>query len=273
MILHGIAIVEAAVAPARERIITHPLYASLDSQAAIHTFMEHHVFAVWDFMSLLKSLQRDLTCVSLPWLPTETTGTRRLINDIVLVEESDQLSSGYMSHFELYTAGMIEAGADDSVINRFVNLLREGNLVPDAITEAGVPGPAAKFVRSTWNLVVSAPLHCQAAAFAFGREELVPEMFARVVSVNQASGGLNTFIEYLERHIEVDGEDHSPMAMQMLADLCGDDEAKWRDCADTAEAAVASRLEFWDGIFAAINRRTIGVDLLLPAIEELSVLK
>jgi Protein of unknown function (DUF3050) len=251
----GIDSLLAAVTPIRERVLGHPLYASLDNKAAIHTFMEHHVFAVWDFMSLLKSLQRDLTCVSVPWVPVGATGTRRLINEIVLGEETDELGCGIFSHFELYIVGMVEAGADHSIVDRFIDFIKEGNSVPDAIRDAGVPAPAARFVRNTWGLVENAPLHCRAAGFAFGREDLIPDMFARVVAVNQDSGGLDTFIEYLERHIEVDGEDHSPMAMQMLADLCGDNEARWRECAQTASAAMAARLEFWDGILATVNSR------------------
>jgi hypothetical protein len=250
----GIQDLQAAVTYARERVIMHPLYESLGNRATIHTFMEHHVFAVWDFMSLLKSLQRELTCVSVPWVPTGPTGTRRLINDIVLVEESDELNGGYFSHFELYIAAMAEAGADHSIIDRFIDLLGTGSSVRDALREAGVPGPAARFVRSTWRLVESAPLHCQAAAFAFGREDLIPDMFTRVVAVNRDSGGgLDTFIDYLERHIQIDGEDHSPMAMQMLVDLCGDNEARWRECAQAAAAAVAARSQLWDGILTAIE--------------------
>src|ERR1700737_2768834 len=112
-----------ASAPARG--VIHPLYANLNTRAAINTFLEHHVFAVWDFMSLLKSLQRNLTCVELPWVPTGPTGSRRLINDIVLVEESDELRGGFISHFELYVAGMAEAGADTGSIDGFLHLLRE----------------------------------------------------------------------------------------------------------------------------------------------------
>lgn len=106
----GIDRLEEQITKTRNTVITHPMYAALDSRPAILTFMEHHVFAVWDFMSLLKSLQRNLTCVKLPWVPSGPTGSRRLINDIVLVEESDEFRGGFISHFELYLDGMTEAG-------------------------------------------------------------------------------------------------------------------------------------------------------------------
>ncbi|MFC4147529.1 DUF3050 domain-containing protein [Micromonospora mangrovi] len=249
----GIERLEQAVTARRDAVVRHPLYAHLDTHEALVTFMEHHVFAVWDFMSLLTSLQRQLTCVTVPWIPTGPTGSRRLINDIVMVEESDELGDGYISHFELYVRGMREAGADTTAVDRLVELLRAGRPVSEALTEAGVPAPSAAFAGTTWRIIEQTPVHCQAAAFAFGREDLIPEMFTQVVAVNDRSRRLNTFVDYLERHIEVDGEQHTPMAMQMLADLCGDDDARWQECADTVNEALTARAKLWDDILAAIK--------------------
>jgi len=249
----GIERLEKAVDEARDRVVCHPLYANLDTHEAIVTFMEHHVFAVWDFMSLLKSLQRQLTCVTVPWLPTGPTGSRRLINDIVMVEESDELGDGFVSHFELYVAGMREAGASTSAVDELIDLLRAGTGVREALAQAGVPKPSAEFAETTWSIIETMPVHCQAAAFAFGREDLIPDMFTQVVAVNERSRRLGTFVDYLERHIEVDGEQHTPMAMQMLADLCADDEEKWQACADTVNTALAARTRLWDGILDVIK--------------------
>jgi hypothetical protein len=250
----GVTRLKEAVHPARHRVISHPMYRSLNGLGPVLTFMEHHVFAVWDFMSLLKSLQRNLTCVQVPWVPTGPTGSRRLINDIVLVEESDELGPGFISHFELYLQGMTQSGADRAAIDAFIELLREGTAVPAALKAAGVPGPASDFTAATWELIENAPVHCQAAAFAFGREDLIPDMFDQVTAVNKALGNqLATFVDYLERHIQVDAEEHTPMAMQMLADLCGDDDEKWRECEETVNASLAARNSLWDGILAAIQ--------------------
>jgi hypothetical protein len=251
----GIDRLEEQIAEARRVVIEHPMYAALDSLPAIRTFQEHHAFAVWDFMSLLKSLQRNLTCVTVPWVPTGATGSRRLINDIVLVEESDELAGGFISHFELYLDGMSESGADRSVIDAFIARLRAGRPVLESIDAVNVPEPAANFVRLTWDLIECAPVHAQAAAFAFGREDLIPDMFQQVVGVNERIGSLDTFVDYLARHIQVDSEEHTPMAMQMLADLCGDDDAKWTECADTITLALSARARLWDGILAAIGDR------------------
>jgi hypothetical protein len=253
----GIDRLEELISDARNEVVTHPIYARLDGIGAIQTFLEHHVFAVWDFMSLLKSLQRNLTCVEVPWIPSGPTGSRRLINDIVLVEESDELRGGFISHFELYLLGMAEAGADTGVIDAFIALLRDRTPVPLAMEKAGVPAAAAEFVTLTWHLIDTAPIHCQAAAFAFGREDLIPDMFQQVVKVNEHDGRLDTFVDYLARHIEVDGEQHTPMAMQMVTDLCGDDENKWSECAETINLALAARAKLWSGILTKIDQKVL----------------
>jgi Protein of unknown function (DUF3050) len=244
---------KAAIEPARRQVVSHPLYHELSSMAAVVTFMEHHVFAVWDFMSLLKALQNRLTCVEVPWVPSGPAGSRRLINDIVLVEESDELGSGFISHFELYLDGMRQAGADTGPVGAFIESLRAGEPVRLALKEAGIPGPAADFVAATWQFIEHAPVHCQAAAFAFGREDLIPDMFDQVAALNASFGQLSYFVDYLRRHIQVDSEEHTPMAMQMLADLCGEDEAKWSECEETITAALAARRKLWDGILGQIR--------------------
>jgi Protein of unknown function (DUF3050) len=244
---------KSSVEPGRQKVISHPLYHELKTMDAVVTFMEHHVFAVWDFMSLLKSLQRNLTCVQVPWIPTGPMVSRRLINDITLVEESDELDGGFISHFELYLDGMRQAGADTSRVDTFIGLLRDGRPVIPALRAAGIPESAAEFVAVTWDFITDAPVHRQAAAFAFGREDLIPEMFDQVAALNAESGELSTFVDYLRRHIQVDSEEHTPMAMQMLVDLCGDDAGKWAECEETINLAFAARIKLWDGILGSIR--------------------
>ncbi|MET7473169.1 DUF3050 domain-containing protein [Streptomyces sp. NPDC005648] len=214
--------------------------------------MEHHVFAVWDFMSLLKSLQRDLTCVDVPWVPRGTEVSRRLINDIVLVEESDELNGGFTSHFELYRAAMAEAGAETARLDTFLALLTEGHGVPAALRGAQVPLPASEFVRTTFAIIEDRPLHCRAAAFAFSREDLIPDMFDQVIS-KEGTEHFPLFRDYLARHIEVDGEEHTPMALQMVADLCGTDDTRWEEAVETATLALEARSRLWDGITEAMG--------------------
>jgi hypothetical protein len=247
---------QAAVEPIRREVISHPLYRRLSDMNAVVTFMEHHVFAVWDFMSLLKTLQRGLTCVQVPWVPAGPAASRRLINDIVLVEESDERGDGFISHFELYLEGMRQAGAGTGPVDAFTGLLRQGRAVLPSLAGAGVPDPAAEFVAATWEIIENGSLHCQAAAFAFGREDLIPDMFDQVAALDSEHGGLSVFADYLRRHIQVDSEEHTPMAMQMLAELCQDDPARLAECEKTMNVALAARIRLWDGILAKINQPT-----------------
>nr|WP_181957579.1 DUF3050 domain-containing protein [Streptomyces paludis] len=248
----GIDRTRAAIEPARKEVTTHPIYRRMNTREDLAAFMEHHVFAVWDFMSLLKSLQRELTCVEVPWVPRGSAVARRLINDIVLVEESDELGSGFTSHFELYRAGMAEAGADTTRLDTFLALLVEGHEVTAALRVAQVPRPAAEFVTTTFGFITEGPLHSRAAAFAFAREDLIPDMFDQVIK-REGADRFPLFRDYLARHIEVDGEEHTPMAMAMVADLCGDDDTRWQEAAETANLALRARSRFWDAIVAAID--------------------
>ncbi|MEW2046291.1 DUF3050 domain-containing protein [Streptomyces sp. NPDC051445] len=247
----GIERARSAIGQARKEVTSHPIYQRISTREDMATFMAHHVFAVWDFMSLLKSLQRDLTCVDVPWVPRGSEVSRRLINDIVLVEESDELNGGFTSHFELYRAGMDEAGAATARIDTFVELIGEGHDVPSALRVAQVPAPAAEFVRTTFGIIADRPLHCRAAAFAFSREDLIPDMFDQVIK-KEGTDRFPLFCDYLARHIEVDGEEHTPMAMQMVADLCGEDDTRWQEAVETATLALEARSRLWDGITAAM---------------------
>jgi hypothetical protein len=153
----------------------------------------------------------------------------------------------------MYTGSMRQAGADTSRVDAFIRQLRAGRPVIPSLTETDVPAAAAEFVTVTWSFITNTPIHCQATAFAFGREDLIPEMFDQVAALNAQTGDLSVFVDYLKRHIMLDSEVHTPMAMQMLADLCGDDDAKWAECEETANFGFAARLRLWDGILAKIG--------------------
>lgn len=131
------------IEPLRQQIVQHPLYTRINTIEAIRVFMEHHVVAVWDFMSLLKSLQRELTCVSNPWLPVGSANTRYLINEIVTGEESDVDQAGNrISHFELYLQAMEQAGANKTPIQDLVSTLQQGVPLQKALVESTLPTAA-----------------------------------------------------------------------------------------------------------------------------------
>ena len=251
--LSSIEAIEARIAPFRATLAAHPLYASIRNAAHLRIFMQSHVFAVWDFMSLLKALQSRLTCVTTPWMPTALPASRRFINEIVLGEESDEFEGEPISHFELYLRAMEQAGADASTIHGLLANVMDRPVL-EAIAEAKLPEGARTFLRSNFQVIESNQLHAIAAAFTFGREDLIPDMFRALVDdVNdQHAGALSTFIWYLERHIEVDGEDHGPLSLRMVADICGTDDRRWAQAADAAEQALHARIALWDSIHQQI---------------------
>jgi hypothetical protein len=242
--------------PLYTRLAAHPLYRSFHSIEDIRAFMQFHVFAVWDFMSLLKALQRELTSIDVPWLPTPDPATRRLLNEIVLGEESDVYEGRAASHFELYLEAMEAAGASTQVIHSVIHSLRSGTPVAQALQQANAPAAAQAFVAETFRVIASGRPHLMAAAFTFGREDLIPDVFRGFIrdQDTRLDGQLALFRWYLDRHIEVDGEEHGPMALQMVANLCGDDQDKWREAGDAAVQAIEARLALWDVITAYLPR-------------------
>jgi hypothetical protein len=251
--------IRCRIAPLRQSLLEHPLYDDLTQPNALRIFMQHHVFAVWDFMSLLKELQRRLTTVTVPWLPAQSAAGCRLVNEIVLAEESDSDGhGGFASHFELYLRAMRRFGAETASIDRLTARLREGEPLAEALVHAEIGEPIRRFVEQTFALIAGGELAAIAAAFTFGREDLLPDLFGRVVDRlrRQVPGELDDFQFYLERHIQLDGEEHSVLAARLVGTLCGNDEVKWRLAEEAAVASLAARLKLWDAIHQAILGRS-----------------
>jgi Protein of unknown function (DUF3050) len=245
-----------STAATRERLISHPIYASIRTPEALCVFLEHHVFAVWDFMTLLKALQRNLSCVEVPWVPTSNREARRLVNEIVLAEESDEDGQGrHASHFELYLDAMTQARANRSPIEEFIRAIRAGETVGSALETSNTPAPARKFVQTTWGCVESGSIAAVAAAFTLGREELIPDLFRGLVAAldDREPGRLGLFRHYLDRHVDLDGDEHGPMSLRMLESVCGDDSTRWRDARFAATVALEARLALWDGVLQAVE--------------------
>jgi hypothetical protein len=250
--------IQARLADLKAALLNHTVYQEIDRLDALHRFMEHHAFAVWDFMSLLKTLQKRLCCVEVPWLPAADPAACRLVNEIVLAEESDEdRRGGFASHFELYHQAMTRSGADTAGIDGFLGDLRRGKSVSAALGSPGAPESARRFVRQTFHIIDGGNLCAIAAAFTFGREDLLPAVFQRIVDeLHSTGGGLEDFKYYLDRHIGLDGDEHGPMAQRLLQSICGSDESCWQAAEQAAVDCLDARLQLWDGIHAAIRRQT-----------------
>ena len=238
--------INQTIEPYKKDIIRHPLYKKLNSVDDIAMLMEHHVYAVWDFMSLLKALQSILTCTSIPWRPVGDTKIRRLINSILLEEESDVDSDGKAnSHYEMYLDAMQQCGANTDAIKKFV-----ANISTSTVPKVG--SGIDDFLDCTFNIIKTKKAHKIAAAFTFGREDLIPDMFTAIVKEYNQENRLDKFLYYLERHIELDGGDHGPLALKLISDLCGDNESMWRDVEEVAISCLIARKKLWDHISSKI---------------------
>ena len=244
-----------ALGPLRSALIDHPLYSRLGDEAALLRFMEQHVFAVWDFMSLVKALQQRLTCTSVPWLPTESPIERRFLNEIVLDEESDFDAQGRpTSHFEMYVEAMHAAGADTTSIARFVEVLRSGGGVATALAVAGAGPGARRFVETTLDFAKGDDVSL-AAAFAYGRELVIPPMFQELVAklLDREPERFAPLAFYLQRHIEADGENHGPIAEELVARLVADDPRRRALAVQAAQRSLEARIALWDDVVRSLD--------------------
>jgi DUF3050 family protein len=244
----------AAVAPAREALLAHPIYDAVDTLVRLRRFMASHVYAVWDFMCLAKRLQRDLTSLQPLWRPPARPSLARFINGLVLGEESDVDPDGQAaSHLELYISAMDEVGASTSPARAFLARLEQGEAVALSLAAAEAPPEARAFVMHTLETVERGTTVEVLAVFLFGREDLIPDMFSRLLPRWAESRSARRFAYYVARHIEVDGDDHGPAAQRALAELAEDDAEAWGAARRAAHAAIAARIALWDGVHANLG--------------------
>ena len=251
--------INKTIEPLRQEIINHKVYSAIKDIDDLKVFMQFHVYAVWDFMSLLKTLQGNLTCTSVPWFPKGNADTRYLINEIVVGEESDvDLNGIRKSHFELYLDAMKQCGADTSKIEVFTDVLKNTGDFNSAYLSSETPKEAKDFVDFTFKIIESGKDYLQSAIFTFGREDLIPGMFISIVNDIHKNfpDNISIFKYYLERHIEVDGDHHSHLALQMTSNLCGTDEQFWKEVEEATITSLQKRIDLWDGAYKQIINRT-----------------
>lgn len=255
-------IIKARIEPLRNDIINHKVYSVIKNINDLNVFMQYHVYAVWDFMSLLKTLQNNLTCTTVPWFPKGDAETRHLINEIVVGEESDVDQEGIRkSHFELYLDAMKQSGANTNHILNFINELKTGKDLKAAFNAAGTPEKAQNFVNFTFDIINSGEEHLQSAIFTFGREDLIPGMFMSLINDldKNSPGNISVFKYYLERHIEVDGDHHSHLALQMTSNLCGNNQSYWKEAEEATIESLHQRIGLWNGVYNELTRKSIPV--------------
>jgi hypothetical protein len=239
----------------KSRLENHSIYEAVATIDDLQCFMEHHIYSVWDFMSLIKYLQSVIAPTLYPWTPQGDGSVRRFINELVLEEESDETAvpDEYSSHFELYQKAMSEIGADVSVSRAFIDVVQEKG-IHEALQVSGVPSPSRAFTSTTFQFIQNNKPHQVAAALALGREHIIPCMFRSILKkTGVTEKDAPIFYFYLNRHIHLDEDFHAPLSLRLLNGLCGGDEDKIEEAVGAAKQAVTARIEFWDGVLAAIK--------------------
>ena len=247
----------------RKTLRNHDLYGNIRTIEDVQIFMENHVYAVWDFMSLLKALQMELTTVRVPWIPATNPVLARFVNEIVYSEESDINEQGDpASHFEMYLEAMHEIGASTKGIMNLLELLESGNSIQNALSVANLSRVVRDFVNYTFSIVQTRKAHLIAASFTFGREDVIPDMFLEIISKAKMQGKEYRKLRYyLERHIALDRDEHGPLSLLMVDELCGEDEVKWIEVEEVAKQSLTKRIELWDAINTIIlNNRGLGTN-------------
>lgn len=239
----------------KEKLEQHPIYEAVATIDDLRIFMQHHVYSVWDFMSLIKYLQSQVAPTHVPWTPHGDASVRRFINELVLEEESDEtnIPGEHSSHFELYHRAMVEIGADISASTSFITTVQQDG-IDTALTLPCVPAPSRQFTSTTFKFIQNNKPHQVAAALALGREHIIPGMFRAIlqkIGVDERAAPIFHF--YLNRHIHLDEDFHAPLSLRLLNGLCLGDDTRIEEAIAAANQAVAARIEFWDGVLTAIK--------------------
>lgn len=228
-----------------DNISKHEIYKHLSDMEALKTFASYHVFCVYDFMFLAKSLQHALAPSGPEWRGNlVSSAATRAINEIILEEESDvDPKGGFISHHDLYLRAMTEIGANSSLINSFKKTRDLSQL----------PAPVSNFLAYHLDLAKNGNPMEIAGAFFLGRESLLPHVFEAIVDILPEEKA-PTLYYYLVRHIELDGRNHSELGEAIISEIA---EKQGEDISlafAAGEKTLNLRLALWDFILEEIKK-------------------
>eukprot|EP01047_Picozoa_sp_COSAG01_P002064 COSAG01_NODE_52_length_31456_cov_125.226648_22_plen_254_part_00 len=231
----------------------HAIYKSLNNISALKCFMSYHLYAVWDFMNLLTYLQQSLTCISLPWKPTVSAKTTRLINEIKLEEESDLINGVHTSHFMYYLSTFKKIGDLPKDVKNFIADLEKPNIKYSTLIKQKYINPSIQnFLKHSYDAIENSIL-ATAATFTYARETLMSDMLNQILKQqSKQMQQIKDFNSYLTRHIALDGDKHSFLALDLIDELCKNSKDKIK-VLEYAKKGIQYRILLWDDILKKIH--------------------
>ena len=238
----------------RHKISAHPLFENKLEPKHICKFMESHIFAVWGFMSILKSLQKMITPNNLPWMPNNNTknGLVNFVNEIILCEESDFIEGiGFISHFEIYLLAMKNMDAKTDELDKLTSKISDKGYNEKYLDDIDASDEVKSFLKHDLEVSMNGTLPEIVGAFTLGREKVIPNMFDYILPAINETSESKYLITYLERHIDIDGDRHGPLSMKLLNATC--DEKQLSLAYETAIKSLELRLLVWDRVYEDIK--------------------
>ena len=238
----------------KRKITAHPLFANKLEPKHICKFMESHIFAVWGFMSILKSLQKMITPNNLPWMPNKNTknGLVNFVNEIILCEESDYIEGiGFISHFEIYLLAMKNMDAKTDQLDKLISIISSKGYDEKYLDNIDATDEVKSFLKHDLEVSMKGTLPEIVGAFTLGREKVIPNMFGYILPAIKETSTSKYLVTYLERHIDIDGDRHGPLSMKLLNTSCGEKELSLAYA--TAIKSLELRLLVWDRVHEDIS--------------------
>ena len=148
------------------------------------------------------------------------------------------------SHFQVYLKSMKEVGADTSPICSFLES-RDLQSLPETVKD---------FVSYNLSVASEASVEEVAGVFFWGREKIIPKMFTGILqTLDKSEVSCEILKWYLDRHIQLDGEEHQVHAAQICEVLVGDDNSRWQKMESAALKALKMRKSLWDQALKEID--------------------
>lgn len=246
--------VERELKGLRRKLAKHRLYKSLHKVEDIQEFAEHHVFAVWGSMSLLKVLQQQLTNTKIPWSPVPNPVLARLINEMVLTEESGINEQGLaQSHFEMYVDAMQEIGADTSQIHQFVQLIYAGATVDYAMNQIKIDRKISHFIVYIFNIIKTGKTHLIAASLILSRTDIPSKIFLEILTDTEQDA--HKWKYCLTHHAEFNPGQYGTSSLELIAELCGKNKKDWQEVIEVAKHALNQKIILWNRITEMIEHK------------------